>query len=105
MNKHKTAPEDFQRQIFQELKELEEQKTKEVLELVQRKHMLIKWEGKRERARTLQRLESSRATGRWYGAQPTTILLSFMLILIGLWHRRSNVGFLSDGKRCRRGDA
>ena len=34
----KVAPEDFPRQIFQELKELEEQKTKEALEVVQRKH-------------------------------------------------------------------
>ena len=70
MNMQKTAPEDFQRQIFQELKkELEEQKTKEALELVQRKHKLIKWEGERERARTLQRLESSRAIGQWSRAQ------------------------------------
>ena len=51
MNMQKTAPEDFQRQIFQELKELEEQKTKEALELAQRKHKLIKWEDERERAR------------------------------------------------------
>ena len=36
MNMQKTAPEDFQRQIFQESKEEEEQKTKEALELVQR---------------------------------------------------------------------
>ena len=34
MNLQKTAPEGFQRQIFQELRELEEQKTKEALELV-----------------------------------------------------------------------
>ena len=33
------------RQIFHELRELEEQKTKEALELVQRKHKVIKWEG------------------------------------------------------------
>ena len=52
----------FQRQIFQE-----EQKTKEALELVQRKHKLIKWEGERERARTLQRLESSGAIRQWSG--------------------------------------
>ena len=71
MNLQKVAPEDFQRQIFQELKELEEQKIKEALELAQRKHKLIKWEGERERARTLQRLESSRAVGQWSG--PTTI--------------------------------
>ena len=34
MNMQKVAPEDFQRQIFQELKELKEQKTKEALEMV-----------------------------------------------------------------------
>ena len=33
----------------------------------QRKHQLIKWEGERERARTLQRLESSRTTAHWSG--------------------------------------
>ena len=57
----------FQRQIFQELKELDEQRTKEPLELVQRKHKLIKCEGERERARMLQRLESPRAGGQWSG--------------------------------------
>ena len=41
---------------------------KETLELAQRKHQLIKWEGERERARTLQRLELSRAVGQWSGA-------------------------------------
>ena len=65
MNMQKTAPEDFQRQIFQELHELEEQKTKGALEFAQRKHKFIKWEGERERARTLQRLGSSRAIGQW----------------------------------------
>ena len=43
----KVAPEDFQSQIFQELKELEEQ-------LVRWKHKLTTWEGERERARMLQ---------------------------------------------------
>ena len=50
------------------MKELEEQKTKEALELVQRKHRLVKWDGERERARMLQRLESSGAVGQWSGA-------------------------------------
>ena len=53
------APEKYQVNIFEELKELEEQKTKEALELVQRKHKLVKWEGERERATMLCRLESS----------------------------------------------
>ena len=38
----KTAPEDFQRQSFEELKELEEQRATEALALVQKKHKLIK---------------------------------------------------------------
>ena len=74
MNMQKTAPEDFQRQIFQELRELEEQKTKDTLELVQRKAKLIKWEGERERARTLQRLESSRAARQWSGVHHNSSL-------------------------------
>ena len=53
MNMQKAAPEDFQRQIFEELRELEEQKTKEALELVQRKHQLFSWEGERDSARAL----------------------------------------------------
>ena len=59
----KTAPEDFQRQIFEELKEFEEPRAKEALALVQKKHQPIKWEGERERVRTMQRLEASRAIG------------------------------------------
>ena len=51
MNMQKAAPEDFQEQVFEERKELEEQKTKEALELVQRKHMLIKWVKGREQGR------------------------------------------------------
>ena len=51
---------------------MEEKKTKEAKELVHWKHKLIKWEGERERARTLQRLESSRATGQWSGVHDTS---------------------------------
>ena len=51
MNMQKAAPEDFQEQVFQERKELEEQKTKEALELVQRKHKLITWVKGREQGR------------------------------------------------------
>ena len=57
MSMQKVAPEDFQRQIFLELKELEEQKTKEALELVRRKHKLVKLEGERERATMIQVME------------------------------------------------
>ena len=50
------------------LKELEEQKTREALELIQRKHKLLKWEGERERARMLQRMELSGAVRHCSGA-------------------------------------
>ena len=46
---------------------MEEQKAGETLELVQKKHKLIKWEGER------QRLEASRQ----HGLRSTTIPLSF----------------------------
>ena len=49
--------------VFEEFKALEEQRAKEALELVQKKHLLIKWEGERERARMMQRtgrIESDR---------------------------------------------
>ena len=45
----KEAPEKYQEKIFEDFKELEEQRAKEALALVQKKHMLIKWEGERER--------------------------------------------------------
>ena len=56
-----------QEKIFEEFKELEEQRAKEALELVQKNHMLIKWEGERETTRTMQRLEESRAISPWSG--------------------------------------
>ena len=65
MNMHKTAPEKYQEKIFEELKELEEQRAKEAL--AQRKHKLVKWEGEMERARTTPRLEASSAIGPWSG--------------------------------------
>ena len=63
----KEAPEKYQEKIFEEFKELEEQRAKDALLLVQKKHMLIKWEGERERARMMQRLGGSRAIGPWSG--------------------------------------
>ena len=83
MNKQKTTPEKYREKIFEELKELEEQKAKVALELAQRKHKLIMWEGERERARALQRLESSRAIGQWSGAHDISSFW-FVLILPGL---------------------
>ena len=68
MRMHKVAPDDLQRQIFQEFKELEEQKTREVLDLERREHKLVKSEGERERARMLQEMELSGAVGDFTGA-------------------------------------
>ena len=59
------APEKYQEKIFEEFKELEEQRATAALALVQTKHMLIKWE--MGRARTMQRVEESRAKGPWSG--------------------------------------
>ena len=68
MGMQKVAPEDFQWQIFQELKELEGPKTKEALEFVRRKHNLVKLEGERERARIIHRLELSGTVDDFSGA-------------------------------------
>ena len=77
MNMQKVAPEKYQEKIVKELKELEEQKTREALELVQRKHKLVKWEGEREKARMLQRFDSSRAVGQWSRAHDNSTYVSF----------------------------
>ena len=68
MSMQKVAAEKYKEKIFEELKELEEQKTREALELVQRKHKLVTWEGGRERARMPQRMELSGAVGHCSGA-------------------------------------
>ena len=47
----KEAPKKYQEKVFLEFKDLEEQRAKEALELAQKKHMLIRWEGEGERAR------------------------------------------------------
>ena len=47
----KDAPENVHEKIFQELQELEEQKSKEALELLGHKHKLGKWKKERNRAR------------------------------------------------------
>ena len=61
----RTAPQDCQRQSYEELKESEEQRAKEALVLVQKKHKLIRMDGERERARTMQRLEVTSTTSPW----------------------------------------
>ena len=42
MSLQKVAPEKYQEKIFEELKEMDKQKTREALELAQRKHNLVK---------------------------------------------------------------
>ena len=88
-----------QREMFQELDEREELKTTEALEIVQRKHKLIKWERGRESKdfAKVGGVKSNRSVVR----SSRQFLLWFVLIIPGFRHRRSNVGFLSDGKRCR----
>ena len=54
MSMQKVAPEKYQEKIFEKLKELEEQTTKEALELLGRKHKLGKLEKERGRAWMLQ---------------------------------------------------
>ena len=81
MSMQKVAPEKYQEKIFEELKELEEQKTREALELVQIKHKLTS-EGERERARMLQGMELSGAVGH-FSEGLGQFLLWFFLILLG----------------------
>ena len=65
------APEKYYETIFEEMRELEEKKSKEALVLVQKKHILSRCQSERERARTLQRLGGSRATRHWTDARDT----------------------------------
>ena len=61
-------------QIFEEMKELEEKKSKEALLLVQKKHTLMRYHCERDKARMLQRSGSSRATRKGMDIQD---LISF----------------------------
>ena len=72
----RTAPEDCQRKIYEEL---DEQRGKEASLLVQKKHELIKWEGEREKARTMQRLEVTRTMSPWSGGHDHS---SFWLLFL-----------------------
>ena len=64
-NMQKETPKKYQEKVFEEFKGLEEQRVKEALELMQQKHMFIKWEGAREGAIILQRLGGLRAIRHW----------------------------------------
>ena len=59
----KVASEEFQRQIFRVFTQLEEQRSKEALELLGRKHKFGKLEKRRNRVRVLQESEPSGAEG------------------------------------------
>ena len=59
MSMQKVALKIFRDRFSRELTELEEQKTKEALEPLRRKHKLVKLENERERARMIQGMELS----------------------------------------------
>ena len=65
------ATEKYCETIFEELKDLEEKKSREALVLIQKKHILIRCQNEREKARMLQRLGGPRAIGRRSDAQDT----------------------------------
>ena len=79
VNTQRAAPGKYQEKIFEELKELEEQKTREALE--QKRLELIKLEGERERVRMLQGLVLSRAVGHWSEARDNSSS-SFMFVFL-----------------------
>ena len=55
-----TATEKYYDQIFEEMEELEEKKSKEALLFVQKKHIVMRYQSESDKARTLQRSGSSR---------------------------------------------
>ena len=76
MRLQKAAPEQFQRQNFQVLIELEEQKTKEALEQLGSKHKLGRLEQEGNRARMLQAMEPSGVEGGFTGATDSSSFCS-----------------------------
>ena len=68
------ATEKYHEQTFEEMEELEEKKSKEALPLVQKKHILMRYQNERDEARRLQRSGSSRGTRKEADLQD---LLSF----------------------------
>ena len=57
------ATEKYYEQIFEEMKELDEKKSKEALLLVQKKHILMRYQNERDEARRLQRSERNKERG------------------------------------------
>ena len=74
MSMQRVAPEKYQEKIFEELNELEEQKTKEALELLGRKHKFVKLDN--ELARMIQEMELSGTVGDFSGALDNSSLHS-----------------------------
>ena len=68
------ATEKYYETIFEELRELEVKKSKEVLLLVQKKHILIRYQSERDKARMLQRLGESRVIRKEADIQDTSLL-------------------------------
>ena len=83
MSMQKVARDDFQRQIFQEWKELEEHKTNEALELVRRQHKLVKLEGERERARMIDTGDGAVRGYRSFFRSLGQFFIWFLLNLLG----------------------
>ena len=65
------ATEKYYEQIFEEMKELEEKKSKEALLLVQKKRTLWRYQNERDEARRLQRSGNSRDKERGGLAGPS----------------------------------
>ena len=65
------ATEKYNETIFEEMRELEEKKSKEALVPVQKKHMLIRCQSESDKARMLQRLRESRAMRNGFDTQDT----------------------------------
>ena len=61
------ATEKYCEQNFEEMKELEEKRSKESLLLVQKKHILMRYQNERDKVRMPQRSGSSRVTKNWCG--------------------------------------
>ena len=70
------ATEKYYETIFDELRELEGKKAKEALLLVQKKHILIRYQSERDKARMLQSMGGSRARRNWFDTQDTFSFVS-----------------------------
>ena len=93
----KEAPEKYQEKIFEDFKEPEEQREKEALALAEKKHMLIKCVGEREKGKDHAKVGGVKCKRSMVRRQ-RQFLVWFLLIFPGPLHRRGNV-FFQDGAR------